>query len=111
MSIITKLIVPNNSVYYSESFLLVIEDHLDWLKKANDTKILNISPSEAHAFRWSLSALLFSHNVPVSIHHITARLNNLQSTSDYDGTLFDIYVPSETAINGLASKHRATYTM
>lgn len=92
-----------SSVYFDRSFRIVLEDHLGILKASIETIMISVKPLEALKYEGDFSGLLTSYNVPVNLHWITMRMNDLTSPSDSPDDLEFIIVPNQTFVERLRS--------
>lgn len=92
---------PANQVYFSSSFRIVLDDHINFLKNHPETISIQVSPIEALKYVGDLSGLLFTKNVNVNLHWVIMRMNGFTSPADTDGNVSNLIIPSESVVERL----------
>lgn len=93
--------------YTEESFLVVIENHLDILRNSPNTIRIPIEPALAYRFEYNFYNILRMKSVPYHLHRIVMRMNHRVSEFDSCKDLREILVPSEHEIDTLLSYHQS----
>lgn len=99
------------AVYYSDSFLKVVEDHLTYLREHNKTFSLPVTPLQASQYRFDLRGLLNELGVSPRYHYIVMRMNYMTSFDQVSEDLIGLLVPDENIITTMASLHMAETTL
>lgn len=95
-------------VYDTLGFRYTILDNLPLLKMREDNITITASQAEADQYIGDFYGLLGYLKVPVELFWITVQLNNYLSSSDYDGKLLDVLVPSQTEIERIKTIYLST---
>jgi hypothetical protein len=93
----TMLTAQGAAVYYTDAFRNVLEDHMTYLRKATSTTVMNVDPIKAYRFELDLDGLLLDMGIPLYLHWVVMRMNNLSSPQQVpaDLTTLLICAPSE----------------
>ena len=92
-SIVKLLRYPKNPVYNTVSFRNILESHLVQLSNSKALEIVQIEPNIGTKYVCDFYGLLQELEVLPDHNWITMRLNDLISTTDYDGTVLYIKLP------------------
>lgn len=92
--------VPSNR-YYTEHFLLTLELHLEYLTNSQGSTVHIATPQQTLMFVGDFYGLLHSFKIPSQFHFVTMRVNNLLSSSDYDGSFDKVVVPDLSLVESL----------
>ena len=84
--------------YYSEGFMLTLENHLNYLLNPNNHETLLVEGINKVKYQGDFHGLLTIMNIPTEMHWITTRMNGLASPMDYDGSLMTIIVPDRDTV-------------
>lgn len=99
-------IKPSNPGFLDGNFLIFLETLLPTILKSNATVSVEIAPAAAVRNKGDFYSLLNELNIDYAIHYITARVNGLSSSLDYDGELRLIYIPSVSELSSYYSAWR-----
>lgn len=86
------------SIYYNETFRLVIEDHLKYLREHKETVPIIIEPAYAYKYEGDLFGLLSAYNIPFEMHWIIMRINKMTAPTQTDDLLTNLLIPNKTVI-------------
>lgn len=107
MSILSNAYTSGDSVYYTESFRAVFEDHLEFLRAAATTVTHVINPEDAYMYRHRPYQFLTDrYQVEKQFHWYVLRLTGLTSPEEFDENIRQIRVPAWDFIRTLASNHQ-----
>lgn len=82
IKLISKIDTSIPDVYFDSRFKIMIEQHLQELKKYPGNAYIDITPLEAEVWQGNLFGYLHSQNVPTSQHWLIMRMNDMDSTLD-----------------------------
>lgn len=95
------------SVYYTEAYQNMIEDHLLYLKKDGNYNLANVDVKVAQIAHLDLFHYLALMAVPNYLHWTIMRLNDMVSPTEFTYNTAFLYVPSESVLSTLISAHQA----
>lgn len=95
------------SVFYSEAFRRIIEDHLPDLKSDSGTQGIQIKNEVAHKAHGDFYMVLDEYDIPVEHQWIILRMNGYTHPSEYRTSHVVMLVPSKSVIDGLMKTYRA----
>lgn len=95
------------SVFYSEAFRRVIEDHLPDLISDSGTQSIQIKNRVAYKAHGDLIMVLDEYEIPPQHHWIVMRMNGYTHPTEYDMSHTSIIVPSRSVVDGLMKSFRA----
>lgn len=105
MQINSLMIDPGPSVFYTDSFRVVLESFLPILKDSANTTQIHIDARAAYKYEADFFGLLSEINIPPYLHWLVLRMNNFTSPLDSDTTLNTLLVPNETTIDYIRQSH------
>lgn len=111
MPIEQYLLEAGPDVYYTESFLSVLEDHLTFLRDHATTTEITLKPNDVNRFRGDLYGLLAEYRISPHMHYITARVNGYKSSLELTGTVLTLLVPNEDLVSMLAQTHQTVHSV
>lgn len=82
-----------------ESYYVLIESHLDFLRNHPRNKVLEVTALDADVYRGDLSGLLSEYNIPTGSHYAITRMNGFTSSMAYDGEATHFIVPDDAVIS------------
>lgn len=91
-------------VYYTQGFRDCLEDHLFYIKE-NVRTVANIEPMTAWRWQSDFYSLLLHMQVPVYLHWVTMRVNDMTNPNEYSPDQLQIRIVDE----GIIEDIRATY--
>lgn len=94
--------------YYDPRFHKIIEDNIAIIRTGVSTNTLALKTYHAELYKGQFYSLLTEYRIPVYLHWITLRLNNLTSPHDYAGSL-TILLPDFTIVENLLNTFRTRY--
>ena len=68
-----------NSFYYTDEFRNIIEDHLNYIRNHKTTIAMRLETHDMIKNNNDLYSLFMEKKIPMDLHWITLRLNNLTS--------------------------------
>lgn len=93
---------PENT-YFEPSFLVMIESHLTHLRTSTGIRYVTITEQQGYKYEGDFFGLLDDVKVTKKYHHIVMRVNNLNSSADYDGNIPNVLIPSFSLIENIKS--------
>lgn len=88
-----------NEDFNKHDFMVLLETHRTLLLQ--NTHIKDIIPLMAERYKGDFYGLLAHYNVNHNYFYIIMRLNNMNSSDDYDGSVLSIKLPNDDFIDGL----------
>lgn len=98
---------PGPDVYYSDSFLTVIEDHMTYLREHPKTTSKLVTPLQVKRYAFDLCGLMNELRIPPHLHFTVMRMNKLHSFTDVSENLNSLLVPDENIMSQIANVHNA----
>ena len=68
-----------NDYYYTDEFRNILEDHLNYIRGHKNTIVMRLETHDMIKNNNDLYSLFMEKNIPLDLHWITLRLNNLTS--------------------------------
>lgn len=97
MSLLSRLTTPN-PIVKEESYYILLDTHVDYFKKHSKTKYISVTGLQAEKYKGDFHGLLNYLAIDKKLHYLITRMNNLYSSSDYDGELLSIMIPEPGAV-------------
>lgn len=85
--------------WYQRDFKNVIEDHLNFIRQANDISVQIVEPIYLVKYAFDLFSLFRFYGVRDYLHWTTMRLNLINSPIDDFSSMSTFLVPGETTMN------------
>lgn len=101
---------PLDALYFEDDFTLLVETHLDWLKRHPQTQVLTVDPHATFKYAYDFYGYLFEAGVPAQLHWTIMRVNGLTAPHEFDRTFTQMVVPSVSAINTLRQLYLTSRT-
>jgi hypothetical protein len=106
---VDKLMIQDGSkIYYDPDFRNVLEDHLTFLKTHSTTRNIVMDPQRVYKYESDLFGLLNDYNVPVSLHWLTMRMNDMTSPTDADLSITTLLLPDSSTVDQIRQSHMTT---
>lgn len=99
------------SVYYSEPFQSMLENHIFTLARHSSAQILAIEPSLAYQYEGDFFGLLTNLGVPSQYHWATMRCNGLYSPVDFRSDTVNITQPPFEQIDELQAIYSSSSSL
>lgn len=96
---INNLQTDLDDVYNDSNFLVMLETHLNYLKTTGNIGYKPISEHQSFKFEGDFYGLLNELGLDKKHHYVVMRLNSLDSSSDYKGNIFNVFIPDLTEVN------------
>lgn len=93
--------VSTADTFYDARFKLLLEQHLEMLKKSKGGNFMTVTPHDNEVWQGNLFGYLQSKNVPVYQHWIIMRMNGMDSTLDFHGDYAQLLLPDAESISRL----------
>jgi hypothetical protein len=111
MPIDDLMLDPGPTIYYNDEFRRVLEDHMTVLRTSAGTRIIDIDAGTAYKFEADFYGLLVQLNVPLHLHWVVLRVNNMTNPSEFkvprtEG--IELRIPDPNAIGQILQSHRTT---
>lgn len=98
-----------NSIYYTDHYRQLVENHLDVLKNDPGTITVTIPTDVAYTCDTDFFSVLNHFDVPEYLHWTVLRVNGFTSPIEYRTNVVELKVPSDTLINRLLVVHRVNH--
>ena len=104
---LSKLVVGTVPTdYLSEGFKRLLEDHIPYIKSTR-LQAYAITEEQNERAVGDFYSLLLEEKVPIELHWITLRINDMTTPADYKGNYAQFAVPAISTISSLLQKYRA----
>lgn len=100
-----KLLDAGPDIFYDDSFRLVLEDHLELIKKNKHLETINIIPHLTYKFERDIYGLLNELNYPRNYHWIIMRVNGYHNPSELKSDVTQLLIPNFQQIENLRKVH------
>jgi len=100
------LIEAGLDIFYDDGFRRVLEDHMTYLRSHSTTTIMQVDPIKAYRFEFDLNGLLLDMGIPLRLHWIVMRMNNLKSFQDVPADLTQLKICDPAQIDMLRQSHQ-----
>lgn len=97
------------SVYYEEEFRYTLEQYLPRLRKSEGTISFDLTPREKAVFHGNFIGLLLERSIPTYLHWIIMRLNDIDSSYDFNGELDSILIPDNEALDRIREQYQTVH--
>jgi hypothetical protein len=94
------------ALMYSDGFRQVIEDHLEYLRRHENTEIIDIEPQVAYKGQGDLVSVLQDYQIAPELHWVVMRMNGYTSPMQYQPSDLTLLMPSQGLIDSLLRVHR-----
>ena len=109
MDINNLLVVNTDSVWYSEGFRAVLEDHMNLIRTASSTSKKELPNNLAWRYEGDFYGLMVELNVPFNLHWLCMRLVGYKNPQEMSASLEFVYVP-DTGTIGILQTLYSTQT-
>jgi hypothetical protein len=96
---------PGPSVYYTDGFRQVLEDHMTYLRQHQSTQVMAVSPRAAWENDQDLFGFLQLVNLQPQFHWVTMRMNNFSSPTEFGTSVTQLLIPSSVVLEQLRSAY------
>jgi len=97
---------PN--IYYTAELRRVLEDHLTYLKNHASTNVIGIEPIKAYKYEFDLYSLLNEYNVPMHLHWLVMRMNDMTTPTEATKSIDHLLVPDFRTVERIRQSHVTT---
>lgn len=108
MSIIELELSPGPAVFYDNDFRVIIETHLEWLRRHPATQLISVEADIMHKNQYDLYGLLSDLKVVKSNHWITMRMNDYTNPNQYDEGHDTLLIPDQGVVTTLTTSYLST---
>ncbi len=96
-------------IYYSEDFRIVLETHMEWLKKHSTTVSRHVQPNEADKFEGDLSGYLINVNIERYLHWVIMRMNGMFSNTDFHVGFTVLLLPDPNTLDEIRQLYMTSH--
>lgn len=108
LPILNTIDVNRQWIYDDQGMRNVFEDHLPWLRER--AGVHRVDPKHAAQYQYDFSNYLkIVLNVPVGLHWLYMRLNNMYYNWDFIETTQFLYLPKESDIDKLIGEYQSMF--
>jgi hypothetical protein len=93
MSLLDVLDTPE-SVVLDERFYVHLETHVEYFKNKSTTDVVTITSLDREKYKGDLYGLLLFLGIERKYHFLVMRVNDMVSSSDYDGAKDSLRIPN-----------------
>ena len=97
MSLVEKMKLPSKRVL-DEDYYVLIESHLDYLKKHPLTKAVSVSERIAAMYQGDFHGLLNYLGLDKKLHYLITRMNGHYSSSDFSSQENYLVIPDPSTV-------------
>lgn len=97
MSLLASLNLPNPRAIDTNYYVL-LETHISYLRMHPETKVVEVTGQQGEKYIGDFHGLLDTLAIDKKYHYLITRVNNMNSSVDYDGSQLALYVPSISVI-------------
>lgn len=106
-----KLVDDTPTIYFTESIMNMMEQHIPYLLQGNNSTTMQVEPPVAYQHEYDFYGLLLTFNLPRWMHWITMRVNGLTSPDEYRATMLQIRVPDPQVLERLKSVESTVFKL
>lgn len=88
-----------DDLFYDKGLMIVFEDHLTYLRKSSDTKIITIESQVAYKYEGDLFGLLYHYSYPKQLHWLIMRMNGITTPTDTTFKLSTLLIPNPQTVD------------
>jgi hypothetical protein len=107
----SMMLQPGADVFYTDGLRNVLEDHMTYLRTHANTRVIDITPIQAHRYEFDLIGLLNELMIEPYLHWTVARMNHFNSFTEVPEDLTKLLVPDSKEINKLQQIYNTTNTL
>ena len=89
-------------IYDTPEFLQVLEDHIEYFKKRDNTLVVMVEEHIGNKYKFDLYGLFAHYGVPSTLMWLTMRMNSFRSPLQYTGRAGHMLVPDQTDVTHIA---------
>jgi len=108
MSVNDLMIASGPSIYYTDAFRHVLEDHLSLLSRDASTRVYQIDPSAAYKYEHDLFGFLSMIGVPAHAHWLVMRLNKMTSPDEFTLATPNLLLPDLGVVEKMRQSHMSS---
>ena len=97
------------SIFYDELFRVTLETHLNYLRTDPQTRMLDVTPTQAYRHEHDFYGLLVELNIPTHLHWLMLRLNNLTDPMDADRDIVFVLYPAPAVLDLIKQRHLISF--
>lgn len=97
---------PIDQVFFDHDFLVLLESHLTYLRTQGNIRLATVSKHQNYKYEGDLFGLLDDLDVLKKFHHITARVNGYESSSDFKGDVEYLVIPDYAEVDMLKTVYQ-----
>lgn len=95
----------SDSAFYEDAFRHIVEDNIKRLRETATP--FTIDFATGHRWKGNLNGVLNEQGIQPELYWITARINGLFCSLDYDGTKLTLLSPNASVVTDLLSLYKS----
>lgn len=103
MSVLNLMDSPGAEIYYTNTWRLLVETHLTYLRALVQSDVVVIEPHLAYKYEGDLYGALTELRIPQYMHWTIMRLNGLFNPAEFNGETVSLMVPTRETLQQLAA--------
>jgi predicted nucleotide-binding protein len=96
---ITRKVQSPPAIFFTQGFVTTLEAHIAYFKQSASTQVVQLDPVRVQAHLGDFYGMLSEIRIGFEYHWFIARLNDMHSPSDFDGSTMSIFVPDTKEID------------
>lgn len=103
MTVLSMMGSPGADIYHTETWRLLVESHLTYLRALVESEVVVIEPHIAYKYEGDLYGALTELRIPQYMHWTIMRVNGLFSPTEFNGETVSLMVPLRETFQQLAA--------
>lgn len=101
---------PGDPWYYTPGWLACVEDHLEILRNAPDTKPIAVTDTDRYRYQSDFNGYLRDQTVftQPQYAYVIMRMNYMFSPLDFDDTVVALAIPNQGTIDYIMAKYKTS---
>lgn len=108
MSVNELMISQGPSIYYSNEFRNVLEDHMSFLRADQGTRVVAVDPGLAYRYEHDLYSYLRNANVEANIHWLVMRMNGMTTPMEFGPEYQLLAIPDIGTVDRIRQSHMSS---
>lgn len=106
MAINNLAVGEGSSFYYTREIKTLLESHLDFLIKSDQSTVFQLTPNIAYKYEGDLYGLLTTIKIPLQYHWLIMRMNGYSSPHELPGNKLGILQPNYSMVDQIINMYR-----
>ena len=96
-----------DTMWYTDSFRNVLENHLTYFRSSPGLRVVTIDQHLSYKHEGDLYGLMDALQIDKQYHFLVMLMNGYSHPGDYDGNRYELYVPDTSEVNLVKNIHKA----